>query len=586
MSKQPQKKQAAQQSAKPNNPLQKTKSTAAKKTTDTSSLFDILENHFSKKSTTYLIVLIALSAVFSILCFDNKISTANDDALYIEAGASYAKDFFGYFYTANAPFYPMLLGMVIKLAGVKLFLLKLLSVVFFAFAIYFVYKAYEKRIPYIILIPSMLLTAVNFQFLMYASLTYTETFSLMVFGICFWILFRQFDKFDAADYSFTKNIPSFILIGFLFFWMMLTRNVALAAIGILAVFFIYRKQYKEAAASVAGFGLFYAVYKLALKYIWKLDGSQFVAQSKLMFQKDAYQPQLGSETFSGFIQRFIENCQIYISSRFYFVLGFREEMSPNIAPLTVISIGIIVWSLVLMHQKKQHILIFTTLFFGGLLATTFISLHTSWGQTRLIMLFLPFILFAVFYLLYTYGKQFSYLQMLYPLFFFILFFKSFSTTVTEAKNRFPVFVENMTGDPTYGYTPDWQNYIKMTKWCAQNLPDEKIAVRKAPMSFVFSEGKEFHPIYNTPTENPDSLLMPLRAGKVNYIMLPKLRLDPNRYLEGQFIGTMHRYVYYIQQKYPNAFEFVHQEGTLEEAQLYKIRYPYIDSILRAQTTAE
>lgn len=583
MSKQPSKKPSAQTVGKTNQPLAKPKSATARKPMDTTSLFDILENHFSKNSTTYLIALVVLSILFSILCFDNKISTANDDALYIEAGASYAKNFFGYFYTANAPFYPMLLGLVIKVIGVKLFWLKLLSVLFFALAIYFIFKAYEKRIPYIILIPALLLTAINFQFLMYASLTYTETFSLMVFGICFWILFKQFDKFEQSDYVFTKNIPSFLLIGFLFFWMMLTRNVALAAIGILALFFIYRKQYKEAVAAVVGFGIFYALYKLALKFIWKLDGSQFVAQSKLMFQKDAYQPQLGSETFSGFIQRFIENCQIYISSRFYFVLGFREEMSSNIAPLTVISIGIIVWSLVLMHRNKQYILFFTTLFFGGLLATTFISLHTSWGQTRLIMLFLPFILFSVFYLLYCYGKQFSYLQIVFPLVFFILFFKSFSTTISEAKNKFPVFMENMTGDPTYGYTPDWQNYIKMTKWCAINLPNENIAVRKAPMSFIFSEGKEFYPIYNTPTENPDSLLMPLIKANVNYIMLPKLRLDPNRYLEGQFIGTMHRYVYYIQQKYPNAFEFVHQEGTLEDAQLYKIRYNYIDSLVRANS---
>jgi hypothetical protein len=146
--------------------------------------------------------------------------------------------------------------------------------------------------------------------------------------------------------------------------------------------------------------------------------------------------------------------------------------------------------------------------------------------------------------------------------------------------KLPIFIENMTGDATYGYTTDWQNYIKMTQWCAKNLPNEtqSIAVRKAPMSFIFSEGKEFYPVYNTPTDNPDSLLIPLRTSKVNYFMLPKLRLDPNRYLEDQFIGTMHRYVYYVRTKYPDAFQFVHQEGDIEEAQLYKINWQYIDSL--------
>ena len=561
-------------------PIAKVKETGSKTVASGKNIFDFLEGHFTSKSNFYLIFLVLLACVFSFLCFDNKISTANDDALYIESGASYAKGFFSYFYLANAPLYPMILGVLIKIIGVKLFLLKLFSIVCFGLAIYFVFKAFEKRIPYIILIPALLLTVINFPYLMYASLTYTETFSLMVFSICFVFLFKIFDKLDAENYSFKNNIPQFLLIGFLFFWMMITRNVALAAIGILAVFLIYRKKFLEAGASVAGFGVFFVLYKLALKFIWKIDGSQFASQSKLMFQKDAYQPQLGNENYVGFINRFLENCQIYISSRFYYVLGFREEMSTNSAALTVFSIGLLLWSLFLMHKKKQFTLIFITLFFSGLLATTFISLHTSWGQTRLIMLFLPFILFSFFYLFYYYGQAFSFLQIAYPFVFFILFFVSIKTTLKQVKERFPVFVENMTGDPTYGYTPDWQNYIKMSKWCAVNLPNQtrQIAVRKAPMSFIFSDGKEFYPVYNTPTVNPDSLLIPFRISKVNYLMTCKLRIDPSRYIENQFIGTMHRYAYYIQNKYPEAFQLIHTEGDIEEAELYKINWSYIDSV--------
>ena len=120
----------------------------------------------------------------------------------------------------------------------------------------------------------------------------------------------------------------------------------------------------------------------------------------------------------------------------------------------------------------------------------------------------------------------------------------------------------------------------MTRWCAEKLPNEtkSIAVRKAPMSYIFSSGKEFYPIYGTPTENPDSLLIPLRQSKVNYFMPAELRANPAMYVENQIIGTVHRYMYYIQVKYPNAFEFVHQEGDLEKTQLYKIRWNYIDSM--------
>lgn len=579
MSKKPLKKQGAPVVPKSNAaPLPKTKNLSNKSNTSGGSIFELAEKHFSGKRNFYLALLLITSVLFSFLCFDNKISTANDDALYIESGASYAKSFFSYFYLANAPLYPMVLGLLIKVIGVRLFLLKLFSIFCFCGGIYFVFKAFEKRIPYLLLIPSLLLTVINFPYLMYASLTYTETFSLMIFGICFMFLFRIFDKTDSDTYSMKSSLPLFVLTGFLIFLMMITRNVALAAVGVVFIYFIYRKKFAEAAASLGGFAIFYFLYKLALKYIWKIDGSQFASQTKLMFQKDAYQPQLGNENAWGFVVRFWENCQIYLSSRLYYVLGFREEMSENSIPLTFFTILLFVWSLFLMHKKKQYYLLFTTLFFGTLLGTTFLTLHTSWGQTRLVMIFLPFMLFNVFYLLYYYGQKFSFLQVLYPFVFFLLFFASISVTFKEARERMPVFVENMTGDPTYGYTPDWQNYIKITKWCAQNLPKENIAVRKAPMSFIFSNGKEFYPIYKTPTEDPDSLLMPLRDSKVNYFMTCKLRLDPSRYLEDQFIGTMHRYAFYIQRKYPNAFEFIHQEGDIEEAQLYKINWNYIDSV--------
>ncbi len=567
-------------------PLIKPKTPGSKVASTSKTIYDYLETHFSSKRNFYLILLVVLAALFSFMCFDNKISTANDDALYIESGAKYAHAFFSKdsWYTANAPLYPIVLGLLIKIIGVRLMLLKIFSLICFVAAIYFIFRAYEKRIPYLILVPALLLTSVNYQYLMYASLTYTETFSLMIFGICFYLLFKAFDKIDSETFDIKSSIPQFLLIGFLFFLMMITRSVALGAIGVVAVYFLYRRKYTAAIASVIGFAIFYFIYKFAVSIIWKPDDSQFATQTKLMFQKDVYHPQAGNEDLSGFIVRFWQNCQIYISSRFFYVLGFREETSPNNVPLTLLSIVLVVWSVFLMHTKKAYTLLFTTLFYGALLAVTFITLNVSWGQTRLIMIFLPFILFSIFYILYYYGSQFSFLQPMLPFLFFILFFVSMSATFKQVKLRFPVFIENVTGDPTYGYTPDWQNYIKMTKWCADNLPNDtkSIAVRKAPMSFIFSNGKEFYPIYGTPTQNPDSLLIPLRQSKVNYLMTCELRANPDMYVEGQIIGTMHRYAYYIQQKYPAAFEFVHQEGEQEKAILYKINYRYIDSLKNIQ----
>ena len=79
------------------------------------SIFNSLETHLKNHQKTYIIAITFIAFVFSFLSFDNKISTANDDALYIEAGANYAKNFFGYYYTETAPFYPIILSFLIKI---------------------------------------------------------------------------------------------------------------------------------------------------------------------------------------------------------------------------------------------------------------------------------------------------------------------------------------------------------------------------------------------------------------------------------------------------------------------------------------
>ena len=126
---------------KPVNPVKKSSNDAIKShqinkqkiSASSLSLFDILENHFDKNQRLYLIVILGLAFTLSFLCFDAKISLANDDALYIESGARYAKDFFAKesFYLANAPLYPTLLGLIIKVFGVNLMVLKCFSILFF-----------------------------------------------------------------------------------------------------------------------------------------------------------------------------------------------------------------------------------------------------------------------------------------------------------------------------------------------------------------------------------------------------------------------------------------------------------------------
>lgn len=177
------------------------------------------------------------------------------------------------------------------------------------------------------------------------------------------------------------------------------------------------------------------------------------------------------------------------------------------------------------------------------------------------------------------------LQFILPLFVVVLFFSGISATSKKIANRLPIFIDNMTDNPYAGYTSDWMNYIAMSKWCGENMPKEDyIACRKPPMSFVFSSGRKFYGIYNVPAQDADSLLTPLKQQKVTHIFTSELRLDPDRYIENQYINTVQRYMYNIVQKYPNAFEFMHREGDIEKSDLYKINWTYIDSLKSAMLT--
>ena len=66
-------------------------------------LFDRLNSHFEKRSKAYLFFFLIGNFILAMLTFDMKISISHDDALYLEAGYNYSQDFFGYYYTANAP---------------------------------------------------------------------------------------------------------------------------------------------------------------------------------------------------------------------------------------------------------------------------------------------------------------------------------------------------------------------------------------------------------------------------------------------------------------------------------------------------
>ena len=153
------------------------------------------------------------------------------------------------------------------------------------------------------------------------------------------------------------------------------------------------------------------------------------------------------------------------------------------------------------------------------------------------------------------------------------------SSLKRGVTNLPIAQKNLKGDKYFGYTPDWQNFLKASEWCADSLSKESfVASRKAPMSFVYGKGKKFFPIYSvikkdTTTEqsNPDSALAFFQKNKVTHVILASLRLDPNNPSAG-FINTVHNIFAPISQKYPEKLRLVHTEGAFEQAYVYEIKY--------------
>ena len=87
-------------------------------------VYEKFENWVSKNDTKIFYGLTFLTLFLSFISFNARISEAHDDALYLEGGWRYVNEFPDYFYTQNAPLYPIFLGLLVKLFGFKLILFK------------------------------------------------------------------------------------------------------------------------------------------------------------------------------------------------------------------------------------------------------------------------------------------------------------------------------------------------------------------------------------------------------------------------------------------------------------------------------
>ncbi len=534
------------------------------------SLYESLNNWLNRKEKGITILAFSLCTLFSLLLFQARMDIGGDDSGYILRAYDFIHK--GAFPSYQGPLYPLVLSIFISLFGIRIVLLKVVSLLFNFFALYFLFKTFRKRLPALVFFPVLILTSINAYILSFASLTYSEACFMFLQALVFYFFFKLIDKLNQAPSGSIKDTYPYFLYSALFvFLLSLSRSVGLFALPGLLLYFIVRRQFRSAAYFTGAFALFYILFGFIKKFIFHVSAEWGAERSALML-KDQYNPSKGVETMSGFGERFIGNTNLYLSKRFFQVIGLRSPDAIDInKALTFFFVGLSVFALYRAIKSKNNYILASALYCGVMLCCTFLAVQTQIDQPRLVMVYVPFLLFIFIYAIYDALKKAPWAgQSMLVYLIVISFIASGASLINRTAANMPVINHNLHGDMSYGFTPDWANYIKMSEWCADNLPaNSMVAARKAEISFMYTDKEIFFPVFRAYSTDPDSVLAYLNKNHVNYVLLASLRINPN-VADGNIINTLWRMMGPVEQKYPQKLKLVHQEGTAEPAFLYMI----------------
>ncbi len=536
----------------------------------TTGVLERLNNWFEKNDKKIFYSLLFLSTLFSLLLFDSKVTEGGDDSSYIERAWLFLHESkYPYF---QGPGYPVFLSLFVKLFGLKVIPLKFFSVFCQIGFIAFTYLAFRKRVPYVVLFALLAFLSFNNFIQYYASQTFTETFFLFIQSICLYIVFKIIDTIDNESGwvdSFKQNYLKWLLFGVMFVLLSISKSIAFVTIIGVVIYFILNKNYKQAVYALITFFIIRMLYQLIATAIF---GANETDQLEMMLRKELYKPEAGHENFSGMIDRFFNNFNTYISLHIYRILNLRNFNTLLIIPALSYISTIIFVVFTVMSYKRNKIIFFSSIYLIVLCGGIFFGVQAANMQDRLIIIAMPLIFVVLFYGIYEIVKHSSGAQTVFILFASIMLLVTISKTVTQAKENTSALKKNLSGDIYYGYTPDWESFLKMSKYCADSLPDSaQVLSRKPNMSFIYGNGKKFVGQYWVTTTNEDSVLMAWQQQKVKYIILANLRANPKKN-NGRIINTIHRMLQPVAQKYPQKLKLVKTIGDIEPTYLYEINY--------------
>lgn len=537
-------------------------------------LLDRLNNWFEKNDKKVFYTLLFLSTLFSLLLFDSKVSDGGDDSSYIERAWSFIHE--GKFPYFQGPGYPLALSFFVKMFGLNVIALKFFSVACQFGFVWVTYLTFRKRIPYVVLFALISFISFNNFIQYYASQTFTESFFLFLQSICLYVTFKIIDAINNDSTlikGFQENYGKWLLFGFMFVLLAISKSIGFVAVGGVVLYFLFTRNYKQIVYAIVMFLAFRFLYQIITTAEFGANTSN---QLEMMLRKQLYKPQGGHEDFSGMIDRFFNNFDTYISLHIYRILNpvYKHDYAitdivPPLAYITTVVLAVFTF----LSYKKNKFIFFSSIYLISLCGGIFLGVQAQNMQDRLIIIAMPLIFLVLFYGMYELVKKYSMLQTVFILFASIMLLVTIGKSTVLAKQNATALKKNLGGDVYYGFTPDWENFLKMSKYCADSLPDsENVLSRKPSMSFIYGNGKKFIGQWDSP-ENPnaDSVLMGWQKQNVKYVILPNLRMNPKKN-NGKIINNIHRMILPVYQKYRDKIRLVKTIGTIEKCELYEIIY--------------
>ncbi len=297
---------------------------------------------------------------------------------------------------------------------------------------------------------------------------------------------------------------------------------------------------------------------------------KFIVSSTLLL-KNPYKPDLGKEDAYGFWKRFVENSKSYLGYHFINIFGMSKKDNFKGNSFATIIIYALFITGFFTFFKKSRFWLFIGVFAAVSFGATFFALQTNWNQERLIIAFTPLLLVYLLYVLYNlFTTKLKKHTAFFIIMITILGSANLYKTFTKIPEQTNVISKYIGGNKYFGLSEDWVNYLQMTKWVNDNLPEDAyVGCRKPGMAFIYSGGKDFYGIWKVPSKDPEELYNKLKDAGVTHVIMANIRAnqdDPN----SRIINTVRRYLSFINKAYPGKLKLVHQTGENWPAYLYEL----------------